>query len=317
MKAIIYKEFGNLNVLQTIEEPKPVILPNEVLVKVKAFSINPIDWKIRKGKMKLMSGSKFPKHTGADFSGIIEQTGTSVTDFKKGDEVFGTVKNIMKDGASAEYLVVSSKTIWKKPADMDFFRAASIPIVGAAAVKALEKMGPISPQSSILVNGATGGFGMFLLQLLKEQNANVSAVAGPNTLEFAKKWGANTLIDYTQTDVLTQKKQYDIVIDLSGKMGYKKAKQIMKPKALFINPTPKPIEIPTSLFKNLFTGKKHRVVLSAPSKENMGLLLDAIRNGLQVEVNKVFPFEAFKEAYQYAEKGGFAGKVVIESIKEQ
>ncbi|WP_343631323.1 NADP-dependent oxidoreductase [Fluviicola sp.] len=312
MKAIVYKQFGNADVLQTIEEAKPVIQSNEVLIKVKAFSINPMDWKIRKGEMKLMSGSKFPKHTGADFSGIVEEVGSSVTGLQKGDEVFGTVKNTMKDGASAEYLAVTPATLWKKPADISFTQAASIPIVGAAAATALEKMGKISSQSTILVNGATGGFGMFLLQLLKQQNAQVSAVAGSNTLKYAKEWGADTLIDYSKVNVLTQKNKYDIVIDLSGKMGYKNAKQIMNASALFINPTPKPIEIPLSLFKNLFTRKKHVIVLSAPSQKNMELLLDAIRNGLQVEINKVFPLESFKEAYQYAEKGGFAGKVVVE-----
>ena len=312
MKAIVYKQFGNLDVLQSIEESKPAIRSNEVLVKVKAVSINPMDWKIRKGEMKLMSGSKFPKHTGTDFSGIIEQTGSAVSDFKIGEEVFGTVKNTMKDGALAEYVVVTPATIWKKPATISFPQAASIPIVGAAAVTALEKMGPVSSQTRILINGATGGFGMFLLQLLKQQNADVSAVAGAKTLEYAKKWGAKTIIDYSLVNVLTQKTTYDIVVDLSGKMGYNNAKQIMKPHSLFINPTPKPIEIPLSLFKNLFTGKKHRIVLSAPSKKIIDLLLDAVQHGLEVEVNKVFPFEAFKEAYQYAEKGGFAGKVVIE-----
>ena len=96
MKAIAYQMFGNTNVLQIVEETKPSVQSNQVLVKIKAVSINPMDWKIRKGEMKLMSGSKFPKHTGVDFAGIIEDTGTAVTGFKKGDEVFGIVKNNMK-----------------------------------------------------------------------------------------------------------------------------------------------------------------------------------------------------------------------------
>src|SRR3982751_828451 len=98
MKAIVYQKFGTAAVLQTIEQPKPLIDADQVLVKVKAFSINPMDWKIRKGEMKLMSGSKFPKHTGTDFAGIVEATGASVSGFKNGDEVFGVVKNMMKEG---------------------------------------------------------------------------------------------------------------------------------------------------------------------------------------------------------------------------
>jgi len=313
MKAIAYQKFGNTDVLQTVEVSKPSVQSNQVLVKVKAVSINPMDWKIRKGEMKLMSGSKFPKNTGVDFAGIIEETGSAVTNFKKGDEVFGVVKNMMKEGALAEYVAVPSSLIWKKPSLISFVQAASIPVAGFGAATAFKKMGNINAQIKILVNGATGGFGMFLLQLLKQKGANVTAVANTNAIAFAKKWGATSVVDYTKQNVLSQKNTYDIVIDLSGKMGYKNAKQIMKPKALFLNATPKPIEIPTSLFKNLFTGKKHIVILSGPSASNMELLLNAINAGLlQIEVNKVFPFAQTKEAYQYAEQGGYTGKVAVE-----
>jgi NADPH:quinone reductase-like Zn-dependent oxidoreductase len=312
MKAIAYQKFGNTAVLQPVEISKPSVQSKQVLVKVKAVSINPMDWKIRKGEMKLMSGSKFPKNTGADFAGIIEETGSEVTNFKKGDEVFGVVKNIMKEGALAEYVAVPSSLIWQKPSQISFAQAASIPVAGMGAVTALKKMGHISAQLNILVNGATGGFGMFLLQLLRQKGADITAVASTNALVFAKKWGADSVVDYTKQHVLSQKNTYDIVIDLSGKMGYKNAKQIMKPKALFLNATPKPIEIPTSLLKNLFTGKKHIVILSSTSANNMEVLLNAIDAGLQIEVSKVFPFAQSKEAYQYAEKGGYIGKVAIE-----
>ena len=120
------------------------------------------------------------------------------------------------------------------------------------------------------------------------------------------------MIDYVKEDVLSQKATYDIVIDLTGKMGYKNARQIMKPKAMFLNPTPKPIEIPLSLFNNLFTSKKHIVILASPSTKYTDVLLSAVKNELDIEVNKVFPFAQYKEAYQYAEQGGYIGKVAIE-----
>ena len=312
MKAIVYQEFGTADVLQTVEQPKPTIKADQVLVKVKAFSINPMDWKIRKGEMTLMSGSKFPKHTRTDFAGIVEQIGDSVKDLKIGDEVFGVVKNMMKEGVSAEYVAVTSSLVWKKPSNISFAQAASIPVVGTAGVTALEKMGDVDTQTNILVNGATGGFGMFLLQLLKQRGAHVTAVASSRGVEYAKKWGASSVIDYAKEDVLSRKSSYDIVIDLSGKMGYTTAKQIMKSKALFLNPTPRPIEIPLSFIENLFTSKKHIIVLASPSKKYTDVLLGAIRNGLNIEVNKVFPFAEYKEAYQYAEQGGYIGKVVVE-----
>lgn len=312
MKAIAYQKFGNTDVLETVEQPKPTIESNQVLVKVKAVSINPMDWKIRKGEMKLMSGSKFPRHTGTDFAGIIEEAGESVTNFRKGDEVFGVVKNMMKDGALAEYVAVPSSLVWKKPANLSFAQAASIPVVGLAAVTSLQKMGSINKQTKILVNGATGGFGMFLLQLLKQENANVTAVTSTKAMEFARKWGATSVIDYTKENILSQQIKYDIVIDLSGKMGYAKAREILKSQALFLNPTPKPIEIPKALIKNLFTGKKHIVVLSSASTKRIDVLVKAINSGLQIEVTKVFSFSQYKEAYQYAEQGGYIGKVAIE-----
>ncbi|GEP93340.1 NADPH:quinone reductase [Chitinophaga terrae (ex Kim and Jung 2007)] len=312
MKAIAYQKFGNTDVLQTVEETKPAIRSNEVLVKVKAVSINPMDWKIRKGEMKLMSGSRFPRHTGVDFAGVIEDTGVAVTNFKKGDEVFGVVKNTMKDGALADYVAVPGTLIWKKPTAITFAEAAAIPIAGAAATTALQKMGKINPGTSILINGATGGFGMFLLQLLKDRKAVVTAVTGTKGIDYAKQWGADIVLDYTKADVLTQNATYDIVIDLSGKMGYSKAKRIMNRKALFLNPTPKPVQIPASFLNNLFTNKKHVVILSAASTPHINLLTSAIGNGLQVEVSRRFPFDKVVEAYQYAEKGGVTGKVVIE-----
>lgn len=312
MKAIAYQSFGNTDVLQTVEEPIPAVQSGQVLVKIKAVSVNPMDWKIRKGEMKLMSGSKFPKHTGVDFAGIIEEAGAGVADFKKGDEVFGVVKNNMKEGALAEYVAVPSSLVWKKPAHVSFAQAASIPVVGAAAVTTLQKMGSITAQTKILVNGATGGYGMFLLQLLKQKGAHVTAVASTQSVALARKWGAAVVIDYTRENVLSLKHTYDVVVDLSGKMGYANARQIMKPQALFLNPTPKPIEIPTSIVKNLFTGRKHIVILSKPSAENMRLLTQAIDNGLQIQVSRVFPFAETRQAYQYAEQGGYSGKVAIE-----
>jgi NADPH:quinone reductase-like Zn-dependent oxidoreductase len=311
MKAIVYQKFGNTAVLETVAQEIPAIQSDQVLVKVKAFSINPMDWKIREGEMKPMSGSKFPKHTGADFAGIIEATGASVSDFRKGEEVFGVVKNMMKEGVSAEYVAVPASLVWKKPANISFAQAASIPVVGTAAVTALEKMGKISSQTSILVNGATGGFGMFLLQLLRQQGTQVTAVTSSEGAVYAKKWGANLVIDYSKANVLSQKNKYDIIIDLSGKLSYKNARQIMKPKALFLNPTPKPIDIPLSLFGNLFRSKKHVVILSSPSAKYTDILLSAMKE-LEIEVNNVFRFDAYKDAYEYAERGGYIGKVVIE-----
>jgi NADPH:quinone reductase-like Zn-dependent oxidoreductase len=312
MKTIAYQEFGGTAVLQTIDEPIPTVQADQVLVKIKAVSINPLDWKIRKGEMKLMSGSKFPKHTGTDFAGIVDAVGASVTNVKKGDAVFGTVKNNMKEGVLGEYVAVPSTLIWRKPAAISFVQAASIPTVGAAAVMALQKIGKTTPQSRVLINGAAGGFGMFLLQLLKLDGVNTTAVAATQAVSIVNRWGANSVVDYTKENVLTKADTYDAVVDLSGKMGYKNARQIMKANAVFINPIPNPVDILITPIENLFSSKKHLVLLSTPAKETIDRLVKAIDNGLEIEVSKVFPFAQSKEAYAYAEKGGYVGKVAIE-----
>ena len=314
MKTIAYNKFGGTEVLQTIDEPRPAIRADQVLVNVKAVSINPLDWKIRNGAMKLMSGSAFPKHIGTDFAGIVEAVGASVTGVKPGDAVFGTVKNNMKEGVLSEYVAVPSTLIWQKPAGISFVQAASIPTVGAAAVMALQKMGKITAQSQVLVNGAAGGFGLFLLQLLKLNGVKTTAVAATHALSFVKKWGASSVVDYSRENVLDQGVLYDVVVDLSGKMGYTHAQPIMKPKAVFINPIPGPVDILTTPVQNVFRSKKHVVLLSTPTTETINQLLKAIDNGLEIEVSKVFPFAQSKEAYAYAEQGGYVGKVVIELV---
>lgn len=218
----------------------------------------------------------------------------------------------MKDGAMAEYVAVPSTLVWKKPVNISFHEAAAVPVVGFAAVTALKKMGAITSRTKILVNGATGGFGMVLLQLLKKTGADVTAVASTKGIESAKKWGANSVVDYSKQNVISQGMSFDIVIDLSGKLPYKTAKKIMKQKALFLNATPAPIDIVSSLFLNLFNGRKHIPVLSSASDKNMQVVFNAINAGLQIEINRIFPFASFKKAYEYAEQGGYVGKVVVE-----
>lgn len=312
MKAIEYNNFGGIDVLKTVEIPKPTIKSNQVLVKVKAVSINPMDWKIRKGEMKLMSGSHFPKGIGMDFSGIVEDVGKEVTHYKKGDEVLGVVNNAMKEGSLAEYVVVDEDKIWDKPQAISFNQATSIPTVGAAAALAVEKIGEINSNTEILINGATGGFGMFLLQLLKQKGGIITAVSNTSGIEYATKWGADYTVDYTKQNVLELDKLYNVVVDLSGKMGYDNAKHIMKEHSSFINPTPKPTEIITTPIIDLFVGKKHIVLLSSPSSKNIPMIVEAVNNGLQIEVSKTFGFDQVVEAYTYAEKGGYIGKVTIE-----
>jgi NADPH:quinone reductase-like Zn-dependent oxidoreductase len=185
MKKVIYNQYGNADVLQLIETPVPAIPENGILVKIKAVSINPLDWKIFKGEEKMMSGSKFPKGIGIDFSGIIEKTGSNISSFKKGDEVFGLL-DAFKGDALAEYIVVREKDIAIKPKNISFEQAAASPVVGLSALQILNKLSSIKSGTRLLINGATGGIGMFLTQLAKKRGAIVTAVTSSKELRWQK-----------------------------------------------------------------------------------------------------------------------------------
>lgn len=310
MKVVQYDRFGGIEVLGLSEMNVPAITADQILVKVKAVSINPMDWKIRKGEMKLMSGRKFPKRVGADFAGWIESIGSNVHQFQQGDEVFGVV-NLMKEGALGEYVAVSATSVWKKPASLNFLQAASIPVVGCGAHMAMLDIAGAAPGKSILINGATGGMGMFALQLAKLQGAQVTAVSSGEGLQFAARWGADEVIDYTKSNVLAMGKRYDVIFDLAGKMGFTAAKNSLTRKSVFINPVPKPIQIITTPIVNLFSSQKNKVLLSGPNDRAIGDLLKAIGNGLEIVVSKSFSMDQVKEAYAFAEKGGYIGKLAF------
>jgi NADPH:quinone reductase-like Zn-dependent oxidoreductase len=153
---------------------------------------------------------------------------------------------------------------------------------------------------------------MFAIQIAKQRGATVTAVSNTEGMEHAKKWGADVTLDYTRTNALLEGKKYDVIFDLSGKLPYSKAKQILKKKAIYINPAPTPAYIIGSTIKNLFVSQKNKMLLSAPNQKTIEALVQAISQGLMIEVSKTFPFTQYKEAYQYAEKGGFIGKITIE-----
>jgi NADPH:quinone reductase-like Zn-dependent oxidoreductase len=270
-----------------------------------------LDWKIRKREMKLMSGSKFPKRIGMDFAGVIDAVGEEVKKFKAGDEEFGVV-NSMKEGALGEFVLVPVTSVWRKPAKITFAQAASIPVVGASAYQSIEEIGHVSAGSEVLINGATGGMGMFALQLAKQSGAHVTAVTNSEGVPFARKWGADQTIDYAKENVLESGKKFDVIFDLSGKMPFEKARKILKNNAVFINPVPKPINIILTKITKLFTSQKNVILLTNPNETAIDAVLAAIDKRLEIEVTSTFPFSKFSEAYQFTEKGGFIGKVAIE-----
>jgi len=310
MKKIIYNKFGGPEVLQIAEVPIPAVKATNVLIKVKAVSINPLDWKIRNGEMKLMSGSKLPKGIGIDFSGIVTETGTAVTQYNEGDEVFG-ILDVFKGEAIAEYIVASDKDIAIKPSNISFEQAAAMPVVGSAALQIFNTLVSLNNGTEILINGASGGIGMLAVQIAKMKGALVTAVVGNSGVQAAKDWGADIVVNYNNEDVLKRSKQYDVVIDLSGKMPFSNAKQIMKHSSTYVHTAPGPKEIISSFFTNLFSSRKYKLLMLKPSPEYLTELSGSVENGIKIVVGKVYPFQSFEKAYTEVPNGKFIGKAVI------
>jgi NADPH:quinone reductase-like Zn-dependent oxidoreductase len=310
MKKVSYQQYGGVNELEITEPAIPEITEATLLVKVKAVSINPIDWKILGGEMKLMSGSKFPKGIGIDFSGIIEDAGSSITRFKKGDAVAGSVDQFI-GGALAQYVLVTEKDIAIKPETISFEKAAAIPVVGFAALQIFDQLITVNKGTDVLINGATGGIGMFATQIAKMKGAIITAVVSEKGMALAKKWGSDFVINYQKENILAGKKQYDVVIDLSGKIPFDQARAIMKAKATYVNTIPGPKQIIGSFLHNLFSKQKYKVLLSKPSTTNLEILIKYVSEGMDVVIAKTYRMDDFKEAYTAIPKGGIVGKAVF------
>ncbi|MES2277217.1 MAG: NAD(P)-dependent alcohol dehydrogenase [Bacteroidota bacterium] len=310
MKKVIYKHFGDERVLELTEQPMPAFKNNELLIRVKAVSINPLDWKIYGGEMKLLSGSKFPKGVGIDFSGVVENAGSLIGRFKKGDEVIGILDSF-KGEALADYIVVQEKNIVIKPGNNSFEEAAALPVTGLSALEIIDQLAAIGPNQEVLINGASGGIGVFAVQIAKQRGAKVTAVAGTQGIAVAKDLGADTVVDYTVQDIFSLDQKFDAFIDLSTKVSFAAAKKLMKKKATFITTLPSPLTLLHSFFNNLFPGKKFKVLNLKPTPHNLDQLTALVKNGLKIRLDKQYSISEVRRAYQEARHGKTIGKSVI------
>ncbi len=310
MKKVIFNKYGSLDDLQMVETAIPSIQENELLVKVKAAAINPLDWKIIEGQMKMITGSKFPKGVAFDFAGVVEKTGSGVNAFQVGDAVFGAM-TAMKGEALAEYLVIAEPSAYKKPDSISFETAAAMTSVGAAALHVFQKAKAKSGDH-ILINGASGGVGLLALQMAKKQGMHVTAVASGKGLSYLEKWAPDALIDYKSGQNLGQNPTFDAVFELSGSLPFGKAKPLMKPKSAFVSSLPNPKDMVLSFVNNLWSSKKFEIIMATPTQENLRDLCEWVtQKGLEITIAKTFPMQEFREAYRFARQGGVIGKVVF------
>src|SRR5947207_9731857 len=233
MKAILSCEYGVENLqLHNIEKPTPA--DNEVLVRVRAASVNPADGHMIRDSWlgRLLGGMRKPKNTrfGTDFAGVVEAVGKSVTDFKPGDEVFGA-----KNGAVADYVCVKAdRAIALKPGKVSFEQAGSVAIAALNALQGLRDQGHIQAGQKVLINGASGGVGTLAVQIAKAFCAEVTAVCGTHNVDLVKSLGADQVIDYTKEDFTKGDERYDVIYDLVNNRSFAERRRVLKPGGICI-----------------------------------------------------------------------------------
>lgn len=310
MKKVIYNQYGDFSQLQMIDAPVPAISSDEVLVRVKAVAINPLDWKILEGQLKFLTGSKFPRNIGIEFSGTVESVGNSALKFKVGDPVFGMLETF-KGGALVEFLSVKEAILSKIPKGLNFEQAAAVPIGALSAIQLIDHLTKVKKGDEVFINGATGGVGIFLIQIAKIRGAVVTSAVSGRGMELAKSLGSDFVINYASENLLKSEKQYDVIIDLSNRLSFSAAKHLLKKKSVCANLDPNPIDMVASLIRNIFSRKKRRILTMKYDSVQMEEICRFLENGLQVIVGSKFEFKDFREAYIQTKKSGTTGKSVI------
>src|SRR6266851_4676498 len=227
MKAIRIHNYGGPEALQYEDAPRPKPQAGEVLVRVHAAGVNPIDWKVREGHMKDFWPHKFPLILGWDLSGVVEEIGAGVSRFKKGDEVY-SVPDVSRNGAYAEYIVVRESEVALKPKALHHIRAAAVPLAVLTAWQALFDTVQLQPRQRVLIHGAAGGVGHFAVQLAKLKGAHVVGTASAKNHEMLNKLGADELVDYTIQRFEDVTRNIDVVLDTIGGDTQERSWQVLK-----------------------------------------------------------------------------------------
>lgn len=320
VKAIVYCEYGPPEVLQLREIEKPTPAENELLVKVRAASVNPVD-STYSGGVRLVTGLRKPAVTrfGTDYSGTVEAVGEKVTEFKAGDEVFGG-----KTGALAEYICVrADRNVVLKPANVSFEQAAAVPVAAITALQGLRDKGKIQASQKVLVNGASGGVGTFAVQIAKALGADVTAVCSGKNAEMVRSIGADRVIDYTKEDFTAGGERYDMIFDIVGNHSFSERRRILKQNGICVMVglggagwhdgfwSRLGGEL-TGYIASRFVKEKFVAYIAEFNKADMTVLRDMMEAGkIKPVIDRTFPFTQVPEAVRYLEQGHARGKVVV------
>jgi NADPH:quinone reductase-like Zn-dependent oxidoreductase len=317
MKAVVYTQYGSPDVLQFKDVEKPAPKVKEVLVKIKATSVNRTDCGFRKPEyfiVRLVGGLFRPKRTilGSELSGEVEAIGAEVKTFKVGDSIFGL--STSNFGTHAEYICIpEDQSITIKPANVTFNEAAAVCDGAFLALSYIRKI-DFTNAPSILINGASGSIGSASVQLAKYYGAIITAVCNTKDFELLKSLGADEVIDYTKEDFTANGKLYDVVLDAVGKSSYFSCRRILKPKGVYFSTELGYMSqnVFLALLTPLFGGKKVLFPIPKDRKEDIVFIKELMESGkYKAVIDRIYPFEHIIEATRYVETAQKVGNVVI------
>ena len=320
MKAIRYRCYGSADVVEFADVEKPKPTANEVLVRVRAAAVNPLDWHYMRGSpylMRLASGIGKPKDTrmGVDFAGVVAAVGPDVTQFKPGDEVFGG-----RNGAFAEFVVVpEDRAIALKPESVTFEQAATAPIAALTALQALRDSGRMQSGDRVLINGASGGVGTFAVQIAKAMGAEVHGVCSTRNVEMVRSLGADRVFDYKQENYTETGNKYDLIVDMVGNHSLSANRRVLEPdgrlvlvggaKGNWIAPLIGPIK---ALLTAPFVSQEISVILARLNADDLVAVAELMGDGAVTPViDRQFALEDLADAIRYSETGRARGKILI------
>jgi NADPH:quinone reductase-like Zn-dependent oxidoreductase len=310
MKAVIIRRYGATEVLQYEDVEQPKIESTQLLVKVRASSVNPIDWKIRKGMLSLIIGSKFPKILGFDVAGDVVAVGSGVTSFKPGDAIYGSTS--FPGGGYAEFAAIPENLATFKPTNLSYEEAAAVPLAALTALQALRDQGNIQTGQTVLINGAAGGVGIFAGQIAKALGAVVTGVSSTKNLDLVKSLGADRVIDYTQQDFVEDTAQYDIIFDAVGKRSLSETKKVLKSNGVYITTVPNPKVMLEIVLTAFLPGQKAKFLFEKPNAKDLLFLKELIEGGkIRVVIDRTYPLQELAAAHSYSETGRVVGKIAI------
>jgi NADPH:quinone reductase-like Zn-dependent oxidoreductase len=316
MKAIVIDDYGGPDRLVLRERPDPRPRAGELLVKVRAAGVNPVDWKIRSGELRMLLWLSFPHIPGGDVAGEVVEVGTGVSRFKPGDEVVAFV-DMRRGGGYAELAVVKESAAARKPASLSFVEAASLPIAACTALQSLRDLGKLRAGGAALINGGAGGVGHFGVQIAKAFGAAAVATCGPANVEFVRSLGADRVIDYSREDFTREADLYDIVFDAVAMSSFGACRPILKPGGVYVSTLPSPSVFfwgPIQGIAGYFAPAKQAkfifVKAVGSDLDYLGELADAGR--LRPSISRTFPLKRAGDAQEASQEGHTRGKIVLE-----